>query len=59
MLVAGEVPHEYRGYAKLLRRIGIGEAWASTRLSVDEANPYVMRYVNYFERFGSIGRTRL
>lgn len=53
MLVAGQVPHEYHEYAKLLRRIGLGEAWAAARLRVDEGNPYVMRYVNYFDRFGS------
>jgi hypothetical protein len=50
MLVAGQVPHEYREYAKLLRRIGRGESWPLARQSVDEANPYVMRYVGYFER---------
>jgi len=53
MLVAGQVPHEYREYAKLLRRIGLGEAWAATRQQVDEGNPYVMRHVNYFDRFGN------
>lgn len=55
MLIAGQVPHEYHEYAKLLRRIGLGEAWASTRQRVDEGNPYVMRYVNYFDRFGGMG----
>ena len=55
MLIEGQVPHEYHEYAKLLRRIGLGEAWASTRQRVDEGNPYVMRYVKYFDRFGSIG----
>ncbi len=40
-----------RDYAKLLRRIGLGDGWADARRRVDEANPYVMRYVNYFERF--------
>ena len=54
MLLAGQVPHEYHEYAKLLRRIGLGEAWASTRQRVDETNRYVMRYVQYFERFGTI-----
>lgn len=55
MLVAGQVPHEYHEYAKLLRRIGLGEAWEATRQRIDEGNRYVMRYVNYFERFGSSG----
>jgi hypothetical protein len=53
MLVAGQVPHEYREYAKLLRRIGRGEGWAAARQRVDEGNRYVMRYVSYFERFGA------
>jgi hypothetical protein len=53
MLVAGQVPHEYREYAKLLRRIGLGDTWAATRQQVDEGNPYVMRHVNYFDRFGN------
>ena len=55
MLIAGQVPHEYHEYAKLLRRIGLGPTWASMRQRVDEQNPYVMRYVNYFERFGRTG----
>ena len=55
MLIAGQVPHEYHEYAKLLRRIGLGDAWASTRQRVDERNRYVMRYVDYFDRFGGIG----
>ena len=58
MLVAGQVPREYREYAKLLRRIGLGEAWAAARQSVDRGNPYVMRYVNYFDRHASIGPSR-
>ena len=55
MLIAGQVPHEYHEYAKLLRRIGLGQAWASTRQRVNERNRYVMRYVNYFDRFGGTG----
>ena len=53
MLVAGHEPHEYHEYAKLLCRIGLGETWAAARSRVDQDNPYVMRYVNYFDRFGS------
>lgn len=52
MLVAGLVPGEYREYAKLLRRIGLGDAWREARDAVDESNEYVMRYVRYFEKFG-------
>jgi hypothetical protein len=50
MLVKAQVPHEYREYAKLLRRIGIGSRWPRISAAVDRANPYVMRYVQYFER---------
>ena len=32
-------------------KYGLGDGWADARSRVDEANPYVMRYVNYFERF--------
>jgi hypothetical protein len=53
MLVASQVPREYREYAKLLRRIGLGDGWPDARSRVDEANPYVMRYVNYFDRFAA------
>jgi hypothetical protein len=52
MLETGEVPHEYREYAKLLRRIGLGGEWPAVRRRVDESNPYVMRYVRYFENHG-------
>ena len=54
MLVSGQVPHEYHDYAKLLRRIGLGDGWAAARARVDESNPYVMRHVNYFERHGGL-----
>jgi hypothetical protein len=49
MLVAGHVPHEFKQYAKLLRRIGLGQPWEAVRGQVDQANPYVMKYVRYFE----------
>jgi len=49
MLQEGWVPAEFREYAKLLRRIGLGPEWPSVRARVDEANPHVMRYVRYFE----------
>jgi hypothetical protein len=49
MLVAGDVPHEFHEYARLLRRIGPGDAWLRTRGAVDESNRYVMRYIRYLE----------
>jgi hypothetical protein len=48
MLVAGHLPHEFREYAKLLRRIGVGAAdWAAIRDRLDHSNPYVMRFYEY------------
>jgi len=49
MLVAGQVPHEFKQYAKLLRRLGLGEAWEQAKTQIDRSNPYVMRYARYFE----------
>lgn len=49
MLVEAWVPSEFRDYAKLLRRIGLGDEWPCVRAQVDEGNPHVMRYVRYFE----------
>jgi len=49
MLVQGQVPHEFKPYAKLLRRISIGDAWVDVRSRLDRANPYVMKYLPYFD----------
>jgi hypothetical protein len=48
MLIAGHTPHEYRQYAKLARKIGLGEWWAQALGRVDLAKPYVRRYFDYF-----------
>jgi len=50
MLVEGQVPHEYHEYAKLLRKVGMGPGWTPAAAIVNRSNPYVMRYVAYFER---------
>ena len=47
MLVAGHVPREFREYAKLLRKIGVGERWSSVRERLDHSNPHVMRFYDY------------
>ncbi len=47
MLVAGHVPHEFREYAKLLRKVGAGERWSAVHDRLDQANPYVMRFYEY------------
>lgn len=49
MLVRGQVPHEFKQYAKLLRRIGLGEVWEEVRGRLDGSNPYVMKYSRYFD----------
>ncbi len=49
MLVAGQVPHEYHEYARLLGRIGFAELWPDVRARVDTTNRWVMRWVGYFE----------
>lgn len=49
MLVAGQVPHEFHEYVRLLRRLGLGDSWPDARRGVDESNRHVMRYVGYLE----------
>jgi hypothetical protein len=46
MLRAGHVPHEYREYARLVRKIGFD---ASEIPEVDTESEYVMRFRFYFE----------
>lgn len=50
MLLNGRVPHEYKEYAKLLRRVGLGEWWPVIEEHVARGNRYVMRYYHYFQR---------
>ena len=45
LLRAGHVPHEYREYAKLVRKIGFD---ASEVPEVDAANPFATRFRSYF-----------
>jgi hypothetical protein len=48
MLLDGMVPREYREYAKLLRKVGIGDNWDEIEKKLDRSNPYVMHYYRYF-----------
>ncbi|QEG26597.1 hypothetical protein GobsT_13400 [Gemmata obscuriglobus] len=50
MLVAGNTPREYREYAKLVRRIGVGNWWAQAEGRLNLTSPYVRRYYNYFKQ---------
>jgi hypothetical protein len=55
MLMAGDVPHEFHAYVRLLRKIGLDETWPEVRARVDECNRYVMRHVHYLEKHASQG----
>ena len=57
LLIEGQVPHEYRDYARLLRRIGLGPTWPDVRQSIDAGNRYVMRYVTYFDGHANVDGT--
>jgi hypothetical protein len=48
MLLAGYVPHEFKEYAKLLRRVGVGAWWPIIEQQVPRKNPGAMRYYRYF-----------
>ncbi len=48
MLLAGNVPHEFKEYAKLLRRVGLGEWGPVIEREAPVENPWVARYVRYF-----------
>jgi hypothetical protein len=53
LLIKAEVAREFREYAKLLRRIGVGPGWRQVVAAVDRTNSYVMRYVQYLEKHAS------
>jgi len=50
LLLAGTVRREFREYAKLLRKIGVGHWWPEIERGVDRNNRYVMRYVKYLQQ---------
>jgi hypothetical protein len=49
MLIEGNVPHEYKQYAKLLKKIGIGDYWIEVENRINRSNEYVMKYFDYFK----------
>jgi hypothetical protein len=51
MMLAGEVPREWREYKRLLRHVGLGSLWPALENGVDRNNQYVMRYYNYLDRY--------
>jgi hypothetical protein len=48
MLVEGNVPREYREYARLLRKIGFDKWWPRLSEQVPKENRHAMRYFIYF-----------
>jgi hypothetical protein len=52
LLRAGHIPHEYREYAKLVRKIGFDTGDVP---AVDESNPYAARFRRYFEAAAQAG----
>ena len=44
MLIAEHIPREYREYAKLLRKVGLGDWWSLIEEQANRDNPYVIRY---------------
>jgi hypothetical protein len=50
MLVNGNVPREFRQYAKLLRHVGIGEGLPEIEQRIPSENPYAKRWLNYFRQ---------
>jgi hypothetical protein len=51
MMLSGNVPHEFREYKRLLKRVGLGPLWSTLDDGVDRENEYVMRYYDYLDRF--------
>jgi hypothetical protein len=49
MLIEGNVPHEYKQYAKLLKKVGIGDYWNEVETRINRSNAYVMRYYGYLK----------
>ncbi|MDQ2746060.1 MAG: hypothetical protein M3T96_02230 [Acidobacteriota bacterium] len=47
MLIDGNVPHEYKQYAKLLKKIGIGNYQNELENRINRSNKYVMKYYEY------------
>lgn len=55
MLLVGHVPREFKEYAKLLRKVGLGEAWPEVEARADRSDPQVLRWLAYFREAGPAG----
>lgn len=47
MLIDGHVPHEYKEYAKLLKKVGVEPVAELVKSRANMSNPYVAKYVHY------------
>lgn len=55
MLAAGHVPREFKQYARLLRKVGLGEGWAEVEARADRSDPQVLRWLTYFREAQAAG----
>ena len=53
MLINGMVPREFHEYAKLLRKIGVGDFWPRIEREAPKNNRYVNRYYEYFRKYAT------
>lgn len=53
MLVTRYLPREFRQYAKLVRKIGIGEWLSLIKEQAALNDPWVQRYYSYFEQYAT------
>ena len=51
MLIEEHIPGHYRDYAKLLRKIGLGDWWPTIEKRANRGNPYVARFYDYLEQY--------
>lgn len=51
MMLAGNVPHEFREYKRLLRLVRVADLWPKLDAEVDRTNVYVMRHYDYLNRY--------
>ena len=49
MLIEGNVPHEFKQYARLLKKIGVKDHWPEIENRIDRSNRYVMKYYKYLK----------
>ena len=48
LLISGQIPHEFREYAKLLRHVGLADCWPLMQRDAKLDSPFVKRFVEYF-----------